>query len=215
MLQRPGHQGEGRPEVVAHLGEELQFGGCALFQLPLQFPHFDVTPIGLGGDGNQQQREANHQPHDETLRIVLHQEGVQTGVDVFHVGPLVGHFRFLQLENTGVAAVHQGAFQQVFPLVRRTVQDVHGQFHHPVAAGRVQVGGGEHAVNHFLQAGVRQGVHPEESDIGRGPQRFPGPQGHAVVLAEDGIGPDTLRQHFFHGVVAALLQPAAVRRYGE
>ena len=177
----------------------------------LQFPHFDVAPVGLCGNGDEEHRETNHQPHDETLRIVLHQERVQAGVDVFHVGPLGGHLRFLELKNASVAAVHQGAFQQVFPLIRHAAQDVHGQFHHQVPAGGVEVGGGEHAVNHFLQACVRQGVHPKESHIVRGAQCFPRPQGHAVVLAEDGIGPDAARKHFLHGIVAAFPEPAAVR----
>ena len=215
MLQRTGHQGERRPEVVAHLSEEAQLGGGAFLHFLFELPGAYVAPVGLGGNEDHQKGKGNHQPHNDALGVVFHQKGVQPGVDVLHMGPLIGHFRFLHLEDAGVAAVYQGAFQQVLPLEGRSAKNIQGQFHHQVAAGGVQVGGGELSVNHFLQAGFRQGIHPEEGYIGRVAQRFPGTPRHAVVLAKDGVGPDTAGHHFFHGIVAAFLEPASVRRHGE
>ena len=218
VFQGPGHKGQGSAEVMAYVGEEIQFCLCVLFQLAAEVHEFcieafgiGVAPVSLARNNYKEDGKENHHPHYDSLGVVLEEEGIQFAAEVLNHSALLCNFLFLHLEHPGVVAVHEGALKEGFPFKRVTAEDAHGKIHHKVSAGRVEVGGCQHSVNYILKAGVREGVNSKEGDVFGVAKGIPCPKGHPVVLAEYGIWPYSIGHDLPHGVKCVFLQPAAIR----
>ena len=224
MLQGAGDQGQRRPELVADGGEELQLrvGGLLQFpgqqvqllvppfQLRIEAPHAVVEKERDGKQQNQQGGQADEQVQDQPLRIVLGQGTVQLGAHFLHHLPLVRDLMLLHEDHRRIVAVHEGRFQHRLPGVLVPREDIHRQFHHQVAPGRIDVSSRQNAVQDILKPSFRQGVHAQQRQPVRLSEGFPGAPGHPVILTEDRIECKPFFHPPRHHASAAFLQPVPV-----